>query len=185
MTKVFISGSMRIKRLDKNVLTRINNILEKNYGVIVGDADGVDSSVQKYLKQKGVKSVLVYCTGNRPRNNLGNWETKNVPTTTKPGTRAYYTAKDLEMAMDCDYGLMVWDSKSTGTLSNAIELLGSHKKSLVYVNKAKEFLTVSDVNDMRRLLQYMSPSSLNKAEEKLRITKKIEAFGNEQVQLFA
>jgi hypothetical protein len=72
MTKVFISGSMRIKRLDKNVLDRINNILEKHYGVIVGDADGVDSSVQDYLKQKGAKSVLVYCTGSCPRNNLGN-----------------------------------------------------------------------------------------------------------------
>jgi hypothetical protein len=89
------------------------------------------------------------------------------------------------MAADCDYGLMVWDSKSTGTLSNAIELLSRHKKSLVYVNKTKEFLTVSDVNDLRRLLQYMSPSSLNKAEEKLRITKKIETLSNEQVQLFA
>ena len=46
MTKVFISGSMRIKRLDNNVLARINNILEKHYDVIVGDAGGVDTSVQ-------------------------------------------------------------------------------------------------------------------------------------------
>lgn len=185
MTKVFISGSMRIKRLDQNVLARINNIIDKHYGIIVGDADGVDSSVQEYLQQKGVKSVLVYCTGNRPRNNVGNWDTVNVLTTSKPGTRAYFTAKDLEMATDCDYGLMVWDSKSTGTLSNAIELLSRHKKSLVYVNKAKEFLTVSDVSDLKRLLQYMSPSSFDKAEKKLRIAKKIEALSNEQVQLFA
>ncbi len=185
MIKVFISGSMRIKRLDNNVLSRINNILEKHYSIVVGDADGVDSSVQEYLKQQGAKSVFVYCTGSRPRNNIGNWETNNVSTTSKPGTRAYFTAKDLEMASDCDYGLMVWDSKSTGTLSNAIELLSRRKKSLVYVNKAKEFLTVSDANDLRRLLQYMSPSSLSKAEEKLKIANKIEAFSNEQVQLFA
>ncbi len=185
MTKVFISGSMRIKRLDNNVLDRINKILEKHYGVIVGDADGVDSSVQEYLKKRCAKSVLVYCTGTRPRNNLGNWETINVSTTSKPGTRAYFTAKDLEMATDCDYGFMVWDSKSTGTLSNAIELLSRHKKSLVYVNKAKEFITISDVNDLRRLIQYMSPTSLNKAEEKLQITKKIERLSNKQVQLFA
>jgi len=31
----------------------------------------------------------------------------------------------------------------------------------------------------------MSPSSLKKAEEKLRITEKIEALSNEQTQLFA
>jgi hypothetical protein len=185
MTKVFISGSMRIKRLDKNVLDRIGNILENDYSVIVGDADGVDSSVQEYLKRKSAKSVFVYCTGNQPRNNLGNWEANSIATTSKPGTRAYFTAKDLEMAADCDYGLMVWDSKSTGTLSNAIELLSRHKKSLVYVNKTKEFITVSDVNDLRKLIQYMSPASLNKAEEKLQITKKLEALSNDQVQLFA
>jgi hypothetical protein len=185
MIKVFISGSMRIKQLDKNVLSRINNILEKNYEVLVGDADGVDSSVQEYLKQRGVKSVLVYCTGDRPRNNIGKWETNNVSAISKPGTRAYFTAKDLEMANDCDYGLMVWDAKSTGTLSNAIELLSRHKKSLVYVNKAKEFITVSDVTDLRKLLQYMAPSSFGKAEEKLHISKKLEALSNEQVPLFA
>lgn len=185
MIKVFISGSMRIKRLDKNVLVRIDNILEKDYGVIVGDADGVDSSVQEYLKKKGAKSVFVYCTGKQPRNNLGDWETNNISTTSSPGTRAYYTAKDLEMAADCDYGLMVWDSKSTGTLSNAIELLARHKKALVYINKAKEFLTVSEVNDLKILLGYMSPTSLSKAEKKLCINKKIEALCNEQVQMFA
>ena len=185
MVKVFISGSMRIKHLDNNVLSRINNILEKSYGVIVGDADGVDSSVQEYLKQKGAKSVLVYCTGGRPRNNIGNWETNSVSTMSKPGTRAYFTAKDLEMASDCDYGLMVWDSKSTGTLSNAVELLSRRKKSLVYVNKAKEFITVSDVSDLRKLLQYMSPSSLSKAEEKLKIKNRIESLSHEQVQIFA
>lgn len=185
MIRVFISGSMRIKRLDKNVLSRINNILDKEYDVIVGDADGVDSSIQEYLKQKGAKSVRVYCTGSRPRNNMGNWKTKNISTTSKPGTRAYFTAKDLEMANDCDYGLMVWDTKSTGTLSNAIELLSRHKKSLVYINKAKEFLTVSDVKDIEKLLQYMTHSSFEKAEAKLKITAKIDALTNEQVQLFA
>ena len=185
MIRVFISGSMRIKRLDKSVLSRINNILDKEYGVIVGDADGVDSSIQEYLKQKGANFVRVYCTGSRPRNNIGNWETKNISTTSKPGTRAYFTAKDIEMANDCDYGLMVWDTKSTGTLSNAIELLSRHKKSLVYVNKAKEFITVSDIKDLERLLQYMTPSSFEKAEAKLKITAKIGALSNEQVQLFA
>ena len=185
MTQVFISGSMRIKHLDESVLSRINNILDKEYGVIIGDANGVDSSIQEYLNQKNAKSVRVYCTGSRPRNNIGNWKTRNISTTSRPGTRAYFTAKDLEMANDCDYGLMIWDTKSTGTLSNAIELLSRHKKSLVYINKAKEFLTVSDVKDLEKLIQYMAPGSYKKAEEKLKITAKISALSNEQVELFA
>ena len=63
MHKVFISGSMRIKNLDKSVLERINNIVASDYQVIVGDADGIDRSVQEYLKSKQSKSVIVYCSG--------------------------------------------------------------------------------------------------------------------------
>ena len=46
------------------------------------------------------------------------------------------------MAEAADYGLMIWDAKSTGTLSNVIELLSRKKKSLVFVNKEKEFKVV-------------------------------------------
>jgi hypothetical protein len=185
MTKVFISGSMQIKRLDPDVLSRLKNILSKKYSVIVGDADGVDSSVQEYLKEKNSQSVCVYCTGSRARNNLGDWETKNISTASKPGTRAFYTAKDTEMAKDCDYGLMVWDAKSTGTLSNAIELLRRRKKSLVYVNKVKKFIAISEVSDLEKLLNYMTHRAYENAEEKLKIAMKLDAISNEQAQLFA
>ncbi len=122
MHKVFISGSMKIKNLDQNVLERIDNIIESKYFVLVGDADGVDSSVQKYLDSKKVASVIIYCSGDEPRNNIGNWLIDKTVTTKEPGTREFYTAKDIKMAEDCDFGLMIWDTKSTGTLNNAIEL---------------------------------------------------------------
>jgi len=43
------------------------------------------------------------------------------------------------MADVADYGLMIWDAKSTGTLSNVIELLKRKKKAVVFVNKEKTF----------------------------------------------
>ena len=64
MTKVFISGSMKIKKLDSNVMERLDNIINSNYEVIVGDANGVDSSIQNYLyatsqiAQTTLRSVL-------------------------------------------------------------------------------------------------------------------------------
>lgn len=184
MHKVFISGSMRIKNLDKNVLERINNIIDSDYQVIVGDADGVDSSIQNYLKEKKSESVIVYCTGKKPRNNIGHWLTENIYSTSSPGTRAYYTAKDLKMAEDCDYGLMVWDTKSTGTLSNTIELLKHKKMSLVYINKIKEFIKIKDVSDLEKLFAYMSESSYVKADVKLKIKDKIESIKHMQESLF-
>lgn len=184
MHRVFISGSMRIKNLDNNVLDRINNIVDSNYHVIVGDADGVDSSIQEYLKNKQSKSVVVYCSGEQPRNNIGHWITEKISTTYSPGTRAFYTAKDLKMAEDCDYGLMIWDTKSTGTLSNAIELLKRKKISLVYINKAKEFLKIKDTSDLEKLISYMSETAFKKADSKLRLRDKVESFKHNQDSLF-
>jgi GMP synthase PP-ATPase subunit len=184
MHKVFISGSMGIKKLDENVQSRINNIVDSGYQVIVGDASGVDSSIQEYLISKNMKSVLVYCSGENPRNNLGSWPTKKIKTDSPPGTRAFFTAKDLKMAEDCDYGFMVWDTKSTGTLSNAIELLKRHKMALVYVNKTKEFLKVKEVSDLEKLVSYMSKTMFDKADKKLNINAKIQSFKNQQSSLF-
>lgn len=184
MHKVFISGSMRIKNLDKNVTARIDNIIKSNYEVLVGDADGVDSSIQNYLLNKHISIVIVYCSGDSPRNNFGHWKVKNIRTSSTPGTRAFFTAKDVKMAEDCDYGLMVWDTKSTGTLSNAIELLRRKKYSLVYINKAKEFLKIKDVPDLEKLISYMSDSAKLKAEKKIGLEKIIDSLKHEQRCLF-
>ncbi len=184
MHKVFISGSMGIKTLDKNIQGRINNIVESGYQVIVGDASGVDSSIQEYLISKNMKYVLVYCSGDTPRNNLGHWPVSKVETNAPSGTREFFTAKDLKMAEDCDYGLMVWDTKSTGTLSNAIELLKRNKSALVYINKAKEFIKMKEVNDLEKLTSYMSSSALEKADKKLKIRDVIQSFKHQQNSLF-
>lgn len=184
MHKVFISGSMSIKKINLEVLERINNIIDSGYQVLVGDADGVDTSIQSHLLEKNAKSVLVYCTGEQPRNNIGKWSINKIETKYKPGTRSYFTAKDLVMADDCDYGLMIWDAKSTGTLSNTVELLRREKKSLVFVNKESLFIKVRSVSDLEILVSYMSDSAFSKADKKMGILSKIESFKNEQNSLF-
>jgi len=184
MHKVFISGSMRINHLDKNVLDRIDNIVASEYQVIIGDADGIDSSVQKYLNSKNSSLVIAYCSGKQPRNNAGNWVLKRVHTSATPGTRSFFTAKDKEMADDCDYGLMVWGTESSGTLSNAIELFKKKKISLVYVNKNKAFINVKDIYDIENLTGFMSETSFIKADKKLSLQNTIESFINEQNSSF-
>ena len=131
MTKIFIAGSLSIDNLDEKVCNRINNIIASKFEVIVGDANGVDSSIQSYLQSKNNKLVTVYCSGKRPRNNIGNWEIKTVQTNARPGTREFFTAKDIVMADDSDYGFMIWDARSTGTVSNCLELLKRKRLALV------------------------------------------------------
>jgi hypothetical protein len=49
MTTVFIAGSISISRLDEKVQERINKIVSSDFNVVVGDADGADTSIQHCL----------------------------------------------------------------------------------------------------------------------------------------
>lgn len=183
MTTVFIAGSISISRLHEKVADRINKIVSSDFNVVVGDADGADTSIQECLQRYQAGKVTVYCTGDSPRNNVAEWPVHRVVSRAKAGTRAYFTAKDLEMARDSDYGLMVWDCKSTGTLSNVIELLREKKKSVVFVNKNKDFVTISDKGGLERLVAFMSDHARAKAEEKIGLTAKVASIAHEQFSL--
>jgi hypothetical protein len=184
MATVFISGSMQIKNLDANIKMRIENVITSNLNVVLGDADGVDFSIQNYLTEIHAKNVVIYCSGNNVRNNIGHWVVKYIESDHVQGTRAFFTAKDIALANDADYGLMIWDTKSTGTLSNVIELLTRKKKSVIYVNKEKKFLTVANAKDLETLVNLMTEVAFKKADEKINLRKKIDSLKFEQTSLF-
>ena len=185
MTTVFIAGSISISRLHEKVQERINNIVSSNLNVVVGDADGADTSIQECLRAHNAHQVTVYCTGEAPRNNVADWPVHRVPSKARAGTRSFFTAKDLEMAKNSDFGLMVWDCKSTGTLSNVIELLKKKKKSVVFVNKTKDFVTVGDESGLENLLHFMSDHARAKAEEKIGLSAKIAELNQDSFLLDA
>lgn len=89
------------------------------------------------------------------------------------------------MAEMADIGLMIWDTKSTGTLNNVIELLVRKKKSVVFVNKAKVFKNITTVEQLEELLSYMSEHAKQKANEKIRLFDRIDSLKHEQMQMFA
>jgi hypothetical protein len=152
MTKVFIGGSRRISRLSAEVMRRIDRIIEQGFPVLVGDANGVDKAVQKYLQSSGYEAVEVFCSGGECRNNLGKWPVRTVATSQVRRDFNYYAAKDEQMAKEASVGLMIWDGKSAGTLANAARLLRQHKKVVVYAAPAKQFLTLKAEADWERLL---------------------------------
>jgi hypothetical protein len=182
MSTVFISGSIRIKSLDDKVKSRLDNVILSGVKVLIGDAGGVDKSVQQYLTKKNFESVTVYCTGDSPRNNEGNWPVVNVEPPLKAKSRAYFTAKDLKMADDSDFGFMVWDCKSTGTLSNVIELLNKKKKSVVYVSSRKAFLNIGSVPDLEVLIGQMDHDAFIDADKKISLSRTLGLLVSSQVE---
>lgn len=181
-TKVFIAGSMNIKNLAPEVKKRIDNIIEQGFEVVVGDADGADTSVQWHLFNHSGSRATVFCSGPTPRNNVGDWPVESVISQHTEGTRAFFTAKDLRLAEVADYGLMIWDAKSTGTLSNVIELLLRNKKSVVFVNKAKTFCNVGTVEQLEELVNFMSEHAKKKANDKIGLLNRIESIKSERAQ---
>jgi len=184
-TTVFVAGSMHIKLLDAKVKERIEKIVLSKFAIVVGDAEGADRSIQVLLFELGAANTTVYCSGAAPRNNVGDWPIHSVTTHHPEGSRAFFTAKDIVMADVADYGLMIWDAKSTGTLSNVIELLKRKKKTVVFVNRDKSFINVTSVVQLEELVTRMSKHAREKADEKIRLTQQIELLKHEQVALFA
>jgi len=133
---VFISGSISIRKLPLLALEKINSIIAKNYRILIGDAKGVDLLVQEYLLMKKYENIIVYFTGENIRNNAGNWESNKITADNdnKKG-RERYVIKDKAMANDADFGLMIWDGKSRGTLGNIIEMKEQKKHFYVIFNE--------------------------------------------------
>jgi hypothetical protein len=152
-SKVFVAGSRRLSRLSAVVLRRIDDMLANGCTVLVGDANGVDKAIQRYLNAKQYRGVVVYCMQARWRLNAGNWPVKSIePLDSPQNDFAYFCSKDRAMARDCEYGLMVWDGRSPGTLANILELIKQGKPVVVYVARVKRFFALWSFDDLSEML---------------------------------
>jgi hypothetical protein len=165
MSKVFIGGSRRVSRLNDDVRRRIDRIIEQGFPVLVGDANGADKAVQRYLHSRGYERVEVFCTDGECRNNLGNWTVRVVPAPKGEKGFQYYAAKDQRMAEEASVGFMIWDGKSAGTLMNVFRLVSQHKKVVVYTTPSKQFSTIRDESDWMRFLSQCGRDVRQRIEE--------------------
>ena len=98
----------------------IDQFIENNDEILIGDCYGVDAAVQKYLESKGFSNVTVYCSRVTPRNNFVSFtKIHSCVEAAKDLTGSnFHYVKDIQMANDCDQALMIWDGKSKGTAEN-------------------------------------------------------------------
>ncbi len=167
-TKVFIAGSRRLSRVSKDVKRRIDNIVEKGFTVIVGDANGVDKAVQRYLNGRRYNNVVVFCMEGGCRNNVGDWPARTI-TAADPGRRdfAYYSTKDRAMVEEADYGLMLWDGRSRGTLTNIVHLIRQGKPVVVYIAADRSFYTLRESDHLAEMLGRFDRAALQRIDREL------------------
>ena len=169
MTKVFIGGSRKISRLNLAIRERVDNIVSKKMEVLIGDANGADKAMQKYLAEKEYKEVIVFCMGGNCRNNIGNWKIDVCKSDRIIKDFNYYEIKDRAMSDQADYGFMLWDGQSKGTLNNIINLLQRGKNVLVYFSINKNFLSLKNFSELENLLKECNPDNARRFYHTLRI----------------
>lgn len=167
-TKVFIGGSRSLSRLNKDVKRRIDNIIDKGFMVLVGDANGMDKAIQQYVHSRHFHKVVVFCMEGGARNNIGSWPTRTI-TAADPGRRdfAFYSTKDRAMVEEADYGFMLWDGRSRGTLTNVVHLVRRGKPILLYIAPDKSFCTLLESSDLAAVLDRFDPAALHRIDREL------------------
>lgn len=178
MTTVFLSGSRKISRLNEMIRNRINKMIDKGFQIIVGDANGADKALQKFLADVGYSNVVVFCSGQACRNNIGSWSVRQVSVDSKLKGRDFHTQKDKKMAAEADYGLVLWDGKSAGSISNVFELLKREKSVVVYFSPEKQFHTVSHLDDANKLLEKCDKDVIGNISRKIKLSSSIKELKN-------
>jgi hypothetical protein len=173
MTTVFLSGSRSVGRLNEAIRLRLATITGKGFDIVVGDANGADKAFQRYLADTRYQRVIVFCAGLVCRNNLGNWVSNNVEVDQKLKGRDLYTAKDKAMAIEADYGFIIWDGKSTGSINNVIELIKREKPAVVYFAPEKSFLALKSPDDVLMLLQRCDQTVYRKMNDKIQFDRRL------------
>jgi hypothetical protein len=84
------------------------------------------------------------------------------------------------MVKEADYGFMIWDAKSKGTLNNVITLLKSKKKALVYFYPHKKFYVISTFSNLKYLLSKCNKDNLREFEKTLNLSKILDRATYEQ-----
>ena len=167
--KVFVAGARAITNLDDNVTQRLSNMIMNNISILVGDANGVDKAVQQFFYKDEYTDVVVYAMKGKPRNNIGNWRVMDIYPIGNTTGFDYYATKDLKMAEDADYGFMIWNGKSKGTLNNIVTLIIQNKKTLVYFVPERRFYTISNFSNLDNLIEKCDATindSVNKLKSK-------------------
>lgn len=212
MKKIFISGSISSKEIPDVVIKSVDNSRERNYTILIGDATGIDKSIQDMLKADNYKNVEIYHVGPTPRNFADRaWINKRILVDTdneklfKDGkyTREAQMMKDKAMVDNADFGLVIWRDTSKnrfgnvhvskGSLNNIYNLLMQEKYvGLFYIPNPEKgimkFKKLSEFEEqvIEKLVQKETKTYYYKMKKQANNLKNIEhkVKYNEQFSLF-
>jgi len=85
-------------------------------------------------------------------------------------------AKDIEMAKKANFGFMIWDGKSAGTLNNVIQLIKQNKKVVIYFTPENTFINIANIEDIMSLINKCKKEELKKIDQKIKLKNLLNEF---------
>jgi len=145
--KVFISGSISIKKLPQEVKNSINKITEQNIEILVGDANGIDTLIQNYCLSLNYYNLTIYSISIVPRYKANkNFNIKYIEVSNSiKKERERQQEKDKAMTMDSKFTFTIWDGKSKGSYANILRGLDTNKKIKIYLFNKNLFLNQNKI----------------------------------------
>lgn len=149
--KVFLSGSMSIRDIPNDWLStaELTDVVS-SIQFLIGDAPGTDRAIQEHLTERGIKDIVVYHATKLPRNNIGNNKTVRIIAGVSENVVNFFTAKDIKMSEDCDYGIVFWDGRSKGTNRNILRLLNLGKQVCIFrkIESSWTYVKLTEIADL-------------------------------------
>jgi adenine-specific DNA-methyltransferase len=149
---IFLGGSRSIARLHPTIIDRMSRIVAGKYRILVGDADGSDSALQRFLAETGYRDVTVFCSGEHPRKYHGPWGIRRIHAPFCARGYEFHAVKDRAMADAADLGFMIWDGASPGTALNALRLTGQRKPVFIFDSRAGTTIRLDTICDWTRYI---------------------------------
>ena len=131
--RVVLGGSRQLSFLPEDVVDSLNSWMRDGVEFFVGEAQGTDAKFQEFLNFSKYRNVKVFYSGDYARHNVGKWDVERVESGIKSKSHAMHAAKDRNMTLLADTGLMIWDTSSAGTISNLVDMLRQEKPCQMYV----------------------------------------------------
>ncbi len=179
MRSVFISGSISIRKIPKKVEESLKNIIRNNFKVYVGDAEGVDSLIQRFFYRENYFNVVVVSIYAKPRNLVSEkFEFLWIPVEENlKSEKKRQEVKDKYMTDISEYSFVIWDGKSSGSYSNIVRALQNKKPVKVFLNPEDRFLDKEEITEenIERIYRensgYSSSEAFEILKNKLNISK--------------
>lgn len=71
----------------------------------------------------------------------------------------FYKQKDIAMTNEADYGFMIWDGESRGTLNNTINLVMQQKNVLMYLTTTDRMVVIKTLDNLNKVVGVCAPKT--------------------------